>query len=122
MNGKVSMNDDSIRSRKMNSRRVDNLGNKLLLAETTIEPKCQTYVKSISRKNKSIDLEAIGTKHNNHLVDFLRCQAKTRKQCSHIEKAYLKCHGSVMGTGSFQGNKHCGEELENFLNCVLKQK
>lgn len=96
--------------------RMENLGKRL--EEATIEPKCQAYAKSISRK-KSIDLEAIGTPTNNHLVDFLRCQAKARKKCTNVEKAYAKCHSSVMGTGSFQGKKNCGEELEKFLDCAL---
>jgi hypothetical protein len=97
--------------------RVDDLSK--CISEATIEPKCQSFAKSILRKKK-IDLESIGTKNNNLLVDFLRCQSKSRKHCTNVEKEYAKCHGSVMGTGSFQGKKNCGEELEKLLNCALK--
>ena len=102
----------------------------------TIDEKCDKYLKLIKRKKK-IDLEAIGSEQNNILLDLLRCQSKqmmsTRRMttdsnnspnsnnngCSNVEKVYTKCHSSVMGTGNFNGRKHCGQELQYFLDCVM---
>jgi hypothetical protein len=87
----------------------------------TIDEKCDKYLKLIKRKKK-IDLEAIGSKQNNILLNLLRCQSKqmsirrmkndsnnNNNGCSNVEKFYTKCHSSVMGTGNFNGRKHCGQ-------------
>lgn len=82
-----------------------------------IDPKCQKYVAAIGRK-KRVDLDAIGTPANNNVVEFLKCQTRATKLCVDMNRAYEKCHSSVMGTGNYQGKKHCGEELEKLLDCA----
>ena len=85
---------------------------------TVIEGKCEKYLKSIKRKKK-IDLRSIGYQQNNNLLDLLYCQCKVKKECKDVEKMYSKCHSSVMGTGSFNGRKSCGEELKNLFECAI---
>ncbi|MGK3743089.1 MAG: hypothetical protein ACI90V_009945 [Bacillariaceae sp.] len=102
-------------------------------SNATIDEKCDKYLKLIKRKKK-IDLEAIGSKQNNILLDLLRCQSKQQmsttrmknnssndnnNNCNNVEKLYTKCHCSVMGTGNFNGRKNCSEELKCFLDCVI---
>lgn len=94
-----------------------------------LDEKCKKYLKLIKKK-KIVDLEAIGSKPNNDVLDLLRCQNKqmVRKiknnidanDCSNIEKMYTKCHSSVMGTGNFEGRKNCGDELQSFLDCTIE--
>lgn len=85
---------------------------------TEIAAKCEKYLKAITKKRK-IDLQSIGSPPNNNFLDLLRCQCKVKKECKAVEKSYMKCHSSVMGTGSFDGRKHCGEELEKLSECAL---
>lgn len=87
------------------------------LSCTSVAPKCDKYLKPLKRK--TIDLNNIGNRHNNALLDFLRCQSKAHKTCADDEKLYTACHRSVMGTGSHKGKRHCGEELESFFTCVV---
>jgi hypothetical protein len=66
----------------------------------TIDEKCDRYLKLIKRKKK-IDLEAIGSKQNNILLDLLRCQSKQMSArriknnpndnygCSDVGKLYI---------------------------------
>ena len=85
---------------------------------SNIAGKCEKYLKPIKRKKK-IDLQSIGNQQNNNLLDLLRCQCKAHKSCKDVEKFYSKCHSSVMGTGSFEGRKNCGEELEKLFACAM---
>eukprot|EP00536_Pseudo-nitzschia_multiseries_P006162 jgi/Psemu1/286277/fgenesh1_pg.128_\ len=84
---------------------------------------CEKYLAPLARKKK-IDLEAIGSRPNNQLLDLLRCrvakiQTANAEDCRSLARAYASCHASVMGTGSFGGRKHCGAELSGYLDCVL---
>jgi hypothetical protein len=91
---------------------------------TTEGTKCEKHL-GIVRKKKKIDLEAIGSRSNNALLDFLKCQSGVRSKqsstnnnlCGAIEKSYASCHASVMGTGNYSGKKHCGDELKEWLEC-----
>ena len=83
-----------------------------------IAPKCEKYLKPLTRKKK-IDLHDIGNQQNNNLLDLLKCQCKANKICTNDQKSYMKCHASVMGTGSFAGKKHCGEEMEVLFRCAM---
>ena len=85
---------------------------------STIELKCEKYLKSIKRK-KNIDPQSIGSQHNNNLLDLMFCQSKTRKSCKRVEKMYKDCHKSVMGTGSFEGRKNCGNEFMRLYECTI---
>jgi hypothetical protein len=90
--------------------------------EANIEQKCQKYLKPLARTKRTIDFKAIGSKSNNDLIDLLRCQGKTKGMpCIDVEKAYAKCHTSVMGTGIYQGKKNCAEELEKLFSCALSE-
>ena len=85
--------------------------------------KCEKYLKPIQKKKK-IDLEAIGSPNNNMLLDFLKCQVKANKKktlCKNIQKAYFKCHSSVMGTGSYDNRKNCGKELNAYFTCAMEE-
>ena len=84
--------------------------------------RCQKVLASLS-KQKSIPLDAIGSRSNNLLLEVLKCQTKVLARaraspCKTVEKSYSSCHASVMGTGNFKGKKHCGEELGEWLDCV----
>mmetsp|Transcript_18237 Transcript_18237/g.27906 ORF Transcript_18237/g.27906 Transcript_18237/m.27906 type:complete len:95 (-) Transcript_18237:40-324(-) len=79
--------------------------------------KCEKYQKPLQRKKK-IDLDAVGSQENNNLIDFLRCQCKAQKICADKEKAFSKCHSSVMGSGTYAGRKNCGPELEELFACT----
>ena len=86
-----------------------------------VADKCASEYKSIAKKKK-ISLEATGDILNNALVTFLQCQVKAvSKGCKGIEKEYSLCHKSFMGTGSYKGKRHCGEELMALYQCVLQQ-
>ncbi len=37
--------------------------------------------------------------------------------CPEAEKIFLKCHGSIMGTGRFEGRNHCTKEIEGMAKC-----
>ena len=80
--------------------------------------KCQKYLTPILRKKKAIPLDSIGSPRNNQLLDFLYCQTKASKTCKKADKAYRSCHASVMGTGSYDGRKHCADELEALFHCI----
>ena len=95
-----------------------------LVTKTPILPKCEKYAKALQKRtgkpSRKIDLESIGSPHNNLLVDFLKCQCKSKsKICSLKEKVYSKCHSGIMGVGSYEGRKHCGTELESLVSCVM---
>jgi hypothetical protein len=85
-----------------------------------IASKCQSEYNSIKKK-KDISLQTTGDQKTNLLLNLLRCQVKatTAKSCKEIEKEYTKCHQSFMGTGSYKGKKHCGDELQALYDCVL---
>ena len=76
-----------------------------------VAEKCTSEYKSIAKKKK-ISLEATGDILNNKAVS---------KGCKGIEKEYSLCHKSFMGTGSYKGKRHCGEELMALYQCVLQQ-
>jgi len=87
--------------------------------EDRIAPRCAKYAQSVQRL-KSIDLDAIGDRKNNVLLDFLRCQVKADKtRCQKESKLYENCHAGVMGIGNFEGRKNCGEELEVLYRCLF---
>ena len=85
-------------------------------------PKCSKQFTAVSKK-KHIDLEDIGSRPNNLMLEFLKCHTKVVQKtnqdtaCKGLEKSYLSCHASVMGTGNFNGQKHCGEQLKEWLEC-----
>mmetsp|Transcript_13709 Transcript_13709/g.15038 ORF Transcript_13709/g.15038 Transcript_13709/m.15038 type:complete len:109 (+) Transcript_13709:50-376(+) len=83
---------------------------------SSVSSKCTLQHKSI--KKKKINLSATGSPANNALVSFLRCQVKATKTCADFEKEYTLCHKSFMGTGSYNGKRECGEELEALYTCV----
>ena len=88
-------------------------------SESTIAPRCAKYHTSV-QKLKSIDLDAIGDRKNNVLLDLLRCLVKADKSsCQKESKLYEQCHASVMGIGNFEGRKNCGHELEALYNCLF---
>lgn len=90
-----------------------------LVKTTSFAPKCERFLAPIAKK--TIDLDQIGHQHNNSLLDLIRCQQKALKICATEEKKYSACHASVMGTGSYNGNKNCGAELELFMSCVTQK-
>ena len=93
------------------------------LDNTLIVPKCQSYLKPLLKKKKDIQLKNIGSPSNNQLLDFVYCQFKVQKQkCKKVEKVYRNCHSSVMGTGSFEGRKHCEDELNALIKCVVPRE
>ena len=72
------------------------------------------------QKLKSIEIDAIGDRKNNVLLDLLRCLVKADKSlCQTESKRYEQCHASVMGIGNFEGRKNCGHELEALYNCLF---
>ena len=102
--------------------------------KTKNKNKCDRQLEAV-RTKKKIDLTAIGSRPNNALLEFLKCRTKfgagypqeNRQQqhqeqhhqrCRALEKSYGNCHASVMGTGAFDGKKHCGDELREWLDCV----
>ena len=89
-------------------------------SSSSIDPKCLKLLRQI--RKKTIDSTATGDKYNNILVSFLECQGKTKenkKSCHKVLKTYRQCHSSVMGTGSFNGKKHCGDELLQLKTCIF---
>lgn len=91
---------------------------------TAVPPRCEKLAQPFlgSKGKKKIDLEAIGTPRYNLLLDLLRCQvraAERKAACVAMEKKYSNCHGGIMGTGSYGGKKHCGEEMEDLLHCAF---
>ena len=57
-------------------------------------PRCAKYYTSV-QKLKSIELDAIGDRKNNVLLDLLRCLVKADKSsCQKESKLYEKCHAS----------------------------
>jgi hypothetical protein len=84
-----------------------------------VAPRCAAkYLKPVA-KLSNIDLERIGDRKNNILLDLLRCQVKVEKSCKPRQRSYELCHASVMGTGNFEGRKDCGKELESLFQCAL---
>ena len=94
-------------------------GSKVATNDDTIAPRCVKYHNSV-RKLKSIDLDAIGDRKNNVLLDLIRCQVKADKAaCQRESKLYENCHAGVMGIGNFEGRKNCGQELEVLYKCLF---
>jgi hypothetical protein len=87
---------------------------------SNVSKKCMKFRKSLG--DKSVDISATGQRDNNELLKLLKCESKENKICLELEVAYTVCHGNVMGTGSYNGKKHCGEELAKLLQCVLSHK
>ena len=88
-------------------------------SDASIAPRCAKYHTSV-QKLKSIDLDAIGDRKNNVLLDLMRCQVKADKtQCQKESKLYENCHAGVMGIGNFEGRKNCGKELEVLYKCLF---
>lgn len=85
-----------------------------------IAPKCNKYLQQVTKMSK-IDLDNIGDRKNNALVELLRCQVKATKTCTAQQKNYESCHSSVMGTGNHEGRKNCGIELELLYKCALSE-
>jgi hypothetical protein len=91
---------------------------------STKSSKCKQYAKSLSEAlskspTKSIDLKACGTRENNVLVAFLRCEAKAATTaCSSVLKSYDTCHKSIMGIGVFSGQRDCEAQLVALQECV----
>ena len=57
-------------------------------------PRCAKYYTSV-QKLKSIELDAIGDRKNNVLLDLLRCLVKADKSsCQKESKLYEKCHAN----------------------------
>jgi len=84
-----------------------------------IAPRCAVkFLKPVVKLSK-IDLDLIGNRKNNILLDLLRCQVRAEKSCKLLHKRYESCHASVMGTGNFEGKKNCGAELEDLFQCAL---
>ena len=82
-------------------------------------PRCAKYYTSV-QKLKSIELDAIGDRKNNVLLDLLRCLVKADKSsCQKESKLYEKCHASLMGIGNFERRKNCGHELEALYKCLF---
>ena len=78
-------------------------------------PRCAKYYTSV-QKLKSIELDAIGDRKNNVLLDLLRCLVKADKSsCQKESKLYEKCHAS----GNFERRKNCGHELEALYKCLF---
>mmetsp|Transcript_5691 Transcript_5691/g.10797 ORF Transcript_5691/g.10797 Transcript_5691/m.10797 type:complete len:109 (-) Transcript_5691:142-468(-) len=85
----------------------------------SIAPRCIKYLKPVQNK-KSIELDSIGDRRNNALLDLIRCQVKADKsKCRNESKRYESCHASVMGVGNYEGKKHCGGELEILYKCTM---
>ena len=91
-----------------------------------IAPKCKKLLKAVQKKK--IKLENIGDPTYNNFLELVRCQMKANKNnmlndgkisCVTQSKQYEACHASIMGTGSFDGRKHCADELEALFRCVL---
>ena len=88
------------------------------LSSSQIHAKCQKAYQLVSKRKKKIRLEDTGSPPTNLLLEFLTCQSKATKTCTDVKKAYEVCHKAVMGVGSFQGKRHCGDEMKAFLVCV----
>ena len=61
-----------------------------------------------------VDVTTTGSKLSNTLVEFLKCEVKADPRlaaCKPRMKDYEICHGSVMGSGKYQGKSDCGWEL-----------
>jgi hypothetical protein len=82
--------------------------------------KCAKFAKAL--KERHVDIESTGHKDTNALVNLLKCETKALQVCSRHLAAYEACHKSVMGTGGYQGKKHCGEELKSLLSCVTEAR
>ncbi|KAL9180096.1 hypothetical protein ACHAXT_008066 [Thalassiosira profunda] len=98
-----------------------------LPSASDIAPACFKFHRPLSKKRKRLDTADIGTPAYNLLLQLLRCQVKhpnisgaggDAKKCVKAEKAYSACHAAVMGVGSYNGRKHCGEEMESLFACV----
>lgn len=81
--------------------------------------KCQSEQSKNKEKQEMFSLTTTGDKKTNQLLSFLQCQVKAVKTCDDKSRAYTKCHQSFMGTGSYQGRKHCGLEMQALWECVI---
>ena len=91
----------------------------LSIIPETVSPRCRDMLKKVSSK-KSVDLTKTGDSRTNLLLNFLQCQVKATKTCMKEEKSYSNCHKSVMGTGSYDGRRDCGCEMEKLYYCVTE--
>jgi len=82
----------------------------------SINPKCRKLLKPL--RGKEVDLAATCSRDTNGLLKALQCDSKATKTCADTLAAYMQCHGSIMGTGSFQGQMHCGLEMAKLLGCL----
>ena len=80
------------------------------------DPKCIKFLHAL--KGKAVDVYVTGSRENNALDRFLRCECKMKNVCSGQLSKYVACHSSVMGVGSFCGRKNCGNELTDLQACV----
>ena len=94
-------------------------------SSSTGTPKCQSEYNAV-RKKKRINLDTTGDKKTNSLLSYLQCQVQknglpnVKILCNDISKEYTKCHQSFMGTGSYQGRKDCGKEMNELWDCVRR--
>ena len=102
----------------------------LLSSQPTIHSKCDKLFTNIvpsankkkRKKQKTINLDDIGNRNYNSLLELLQCQSKVvggGKKCKDAQKRYAACHGAVMGTGSYDGRRHCGKEIEELYSCTM---
>ena len=83
-------------------------------------PSCAKLCKAL--RAKDIDLDATGSRDTNALIKLLRCQVKAdSKHCSSVLEQYTRCHNSIMGSGVYKGQKHCGDELLALFACAINR-
>ena len=88
--------------------------------DSVSQTRCEKLLATLSKKKK-INLQDIGSRSNNLLLDFLKCHTKLRRHnCKTAEKLYGSCHASVMGTGNYNNQKDCGDELHQWLECCRR--
>ena len=66
-------------------------------------------------------LRATGCRANNDLVRLLVCESG-RSLCREAIAAHGACHAGVMGAGSFEGRRDCGDELAALRACVAEAR
>ena len=81
-------------------------------------PKCAKFVRPLAG-GAAVDLRATGQRTNNALLSLLKCECKARKVCDTPLARYAACHASVMGVGAYQGQPHCGDQLEALYACAV---
>mmetsp|Transcript_15472 Transcript_15472/g.31552 ORF Transcript_15472/g.31552 Transcript_15472/m.31552 type:complete len:101 (+) Transcript_15472:338-640(+) len=84
--------------------------------------KCSKHFKVLSKVFRDVDLKACGSRENNALVQFLRCEVKhSYASCRPLLASYERCHKSVMGVGTFGKQTECASELKGLQFCVCGQ-